>query len=176
MTATAWHCHICKVKAVQILASVCRINIILFGLPVYQRQLRSFREQFLCITRTARCQIQNLVIIPQQILTIVQHRLPVCLFLIAVFYQCRQWFIEVCGCIMITACICHRIIRCTVIRSCKESCLKADIEHLFHKYRNVQMKNMLVCSVCRICVGHIQQCKLTALVIICVRGDGKLLS
>ena len=176
MTGTAWHCHICKVKAVQILFSACRINIILFGLPVYQRQPRSFREQFLCITRTARCQIQNLVIIPQQILTIVQHGLPVYLFLIAVFYQCRQWFIEVCGCIMIFACICHRIIRCTVIRSCKKPCFEIDIENLFHKYRNVQMENMLVCSVCRICVGHIQQCKLTALVIICIRGDGKLLS
>ena len=85
---------------------------------------------------------------------------------------------------MIGCFIIHWIIRCTVIRSRKESCFEMDIENLFHKHRNVQMENMWVCSVCGVCriyvgriyVGHIQQGKLTALVIICIRGDGKLLS
>ena len=75
---------------------------------------------------------------------------------------------------MIGCFIIHWIIRCTVIRSRKESCLKTDIEHLFHQHWYVQMKRLCF-VVGRIRIGDIQQRKLAVLVIICIRNDADFL-
>ena len=133
------------------------VGIILHGLPVKQRQACSIWKKLLpTLFEASCCQIQNLVIIPQKILSVIHHGLPVCIFFIAVFQISSQWFVKACCGIMTGRVIIHRIIRYTVICSGKKSCLKADVENLFYQYRNVQMEYMCICAVCRICVGSIQ--------------------